>query len=85
MIFLIVMNDRLVFRLSFSLIKLKLKDFLFDRSAEMMVVVCLSCIITSIPASLYNLVSFIFANESAVIRALESGDYKWIMWSYHIR
>ena len=72
--------------LFFMFLMFKLKNLLwFGRSAEMMVVVCLSCIITSIPVSLYNLVSFLFANESAVIKALESGDYKWIMWSYHIR
>ncbi|XP_063675189.1 uncharacterized protein LOC134811951 [Bolinopsis microptera] len=55
------------------------------RSAEMMVAVCLSCIVTSLPASLYNLISYLFGSYSPVIAALDqSGAYKWIMWSYHI-
>ena len=56
------------------------------RSAEMMVAVCLSSIITSIPDSLYNLVSYLLGYYSAIILALDqTGTYKWIMWSHHIR
>ena len=52
----------------------------------MMVFVCSACIVTSLPASLHNLLTLLFGNQLPFLKALDqSGSYKWFNWIYHVR
>lgn len=51
----------------------------------MMVVVCLSCVLSTLPLMFYNLVSFLGSSSSSLIKVIdEAGAYRWIAWCNHI-